>query len=1207
MPHTALLQALPDAAVLTDLSGVVRGWNDSATQLFGWSATEMIGLPLVERLPPSARAEVDEHLKQSVNGGEWDGEFQDYRKDGSRVWTATHLHPVRDAAGAITGILGVWRPLPQPRAGAAGRDPHDAYANDILDSMSAHIAVLDADGRIREVNRAWVRFGVANSLDGLAPPSTDVGTNYVRLCRACTGEKADEAESAADGIEEVLRGKRSFFVMEYPCDSPTETRWFAMHVTPLSTLGGGAVVAHYDITARKQAEMAVAAQNRRTELALNAAHMGVWSHDLRTGQVQWSSEVYKIYGVTGFDGTFEAWTRLVHPDDLSAMQARFHEALERRMPFTGEYRVVTPTGEVRWLSNVAYFECAPSGEVVSQLGTVQDITARKRSEWALTAYNQILELIAAGANLHKVLREVVHLVEEQLSGSLCSVLILDRATGRLRFGAGQSLPAEYNQAVDGVPVGPRAGSCGTAAFRKATVTVTDIATDPLWEDYRAVALRHGLRSCVSVPILSSGNVPGHERGEVIGTFALYNRTPGDFDRLTYAILTGAEELVRRAVQAEHGEGDGLRGESARIIEAAHLAGVAIEREHAGNAIRESEERFRAVFDSSPSAIFLKDLDGRYLFVNHATAAFFGVAKEDWAGKRARDLLPGDLAALCERCDRAVLAAQKLVEERIQCGMPDGREVVVLATHLLLRHADDTPYAICGILRDITELVAAQQEFERLWRYAPDPLCVVGFDGFFRQVNPAWSRLLGWTDAELLSRPYAELVHPEDRAGLEAVERRIRQGETLRGYEHRYRCRDGSYRWFSWNAIPVPENRVIYGITRDVTEEKRLAELFHQAQKMEAVGQLASGVAHDFNNLLTVINAYSELLLDEMPAEDPRRDSLTQVLGAGLRATELTSQLLAFSRKAIIKPTTLDINQVIESSARMLRRLIGEDVRMETKLSAVPPVKIDPGQLEQVFMNLAVNARDAMVSGGRLRITTEAVDLPEGTPSASGEVLRGRCVQVSVSDTGAGMPPEVRARIFEPFFTTKGPGKGTGLGLATVYGIVRQAGGGISVESEPGRGTTFRIVLPAVHATSIGPTTGVVSVAPRGVETVLVVEDERGVRNVACSILEIQGYAVLVAATGAEAVRIIAEHPGPIDLLLTDVVMPDLGGRALAEVVRRSRPEVRVLYMSGYTDDAVVRSGVASSTDWFVQKPFTPLTLARRVREVLDGPAASAGE
>ncbi len=1199
MPQNHLLQALPDAAILTDPSGVVRGWNDSATQLFGWSAAEMIGRPLVERFPPAAQGEVAEFIRQLAAGGEFDGEFHDYRKNGSRVWVEAHVHAVRDASGTITGILGVSRPISTDRAKAIERSRHDRYAADILNSMSAHVAVLGPDGRIREVNHAWKRFAEENTLGGTAPQSTDVGVDYVGLCRTCIGEMAVEAVSAADGIEEVLRGKRSYFVLEYPCDSPTETRWFAMHVTPISTRDGGVVVAHYNITDRKQAEMAVAAVKRRTELALSAAHMGVWMLDMTTTRIDWSPEVYKIVGVAEFEGTLEAWTRLVHPDDLPGMQARFNEALERRMPFAGEFRVIRPAGEIRWLANVCHFECAPSGEVVSVIGTVQDITTRKRSELALTAYNQILELIAAGAKLQQILEEVVRLVEEQLSGSLCSVLILDKATGRLRSGAGQSLPAEYNRAVDGVPVGPKSGSCGTAAFRKATVTVTDIATDPLWENYRELALRHGLRSCVSVPILSSGNVPGHDKGDVIGTFALYNRTPGDFDRLTYAILTGAEELVRRAVRAGQAENIGDVSESTRIIEAAYLAGVAIEREHAGNAIRESEERFRAVFDSAPSAIYVKDLQGRHLFVNEATATFFGVAKEYWIGMRSREILPEHLADICDHSDRAVLAAQNPVEERLTTRLLDGREVTVLATHMLLRHADGQPYAICGILRDITELVAAQREFERLWLHAPEPLSVSGSDGHLKRVNPAWSRLLGWTENELLSSPWSDLLHPDDIFRTAEAGRELAAGQSVHRFVNRYRCQNGTYRWFSWDCIPQPEESAIYGFARDVTEEKRLAELFHQAQKMEAVGQLASGVAHDFNNLLTVINGYTELLLSGLPAADSSRDYLTQVLDAGQRATELTSQLLAFSRKAIIKPKILDINQVIESSARMLRRLIGEDVLLETSLHAVPLVKVDPGQFEQVLMNLAVNARDAMPAGGRLSIITDVLAMPDEMPIDSEQFVRGPCVRLSISDTGTGIPPELRDRIFEPFFTTKGPGMGTGLGLATVYGIVAQAGGTIVVESEPGVGTTFRIMLPVVREQPAGPKSAVINVAPRGTETILIAEDEGTVRDVARVMLEIQGYKVLVAETGAEALRIASEYPDPIHLLLTDVVMPDFGGRAVAEGVRGQRPEVRVLYMSGYTDDAVIRSGVEAAQDWFIQKPFTPLSLARRVRDVLD--------
>lgn len=367
--------------------------------------------------------------------------------------------------------------------------------------------------------------------------------------------------------------------------------------------------------------------------------------------------------------------------------------------------------------------------------------------------------------------------------------------------------------------------------------------------------------------------------------------------------------------------------------------------------------------------------------------------------------------------------------------------------------------------------------------------------------------------------------------------------------------------------------------------------------MEAIGQLACGIAHDFNNLLTIINGYSEILLNT--AADSEREALTQVLEAGQRAAELTSQLLSFSRKAIIEPKILDVNQVVECSARMLRRLIGENVLLETNLAAIPYVKFDAGQLEQVFMNLAVNARDAMPDGGRLSIATEECNLSDRRAVEAGLHGNGSCVRVSVSDTGLGMSPEVKSRIFEPFFTTKGPGKGTGLGLATVYGMVQQAGGAILVESEPGAGTTFHMFLPAVTVASTGSSSAANTVAPRGTETILIAEDEKGVLDIARIILEIQGYTVLVAETGTAALRVAAEHPGPIHLLLTDMLMPDFGGRSLAETIRGQSSDIRVIYMSGYTDDADVRSSVESSREWFIQKPFTPLTLARRVREALD--------
>jgi two-component system cell cycle sensor histidine kinase/response regulator CckA len=380
-----------------------------------------------------------------------------------------------------------------------------------------------------------------------------------------------------------------------------------------------------------------------------------------------------------------------------------------------------------------------------------------------------------------------------------------------------------------------------------------------------------------------------------------------------------------------------------------------------------------------------------------------------------------------------------------------------------------------------------------------------------------------------------------------------------------------------------------------TERETLKEQYLQSQKMEAIGQLAGGVAHDFNNLLTVILGYSELLLSGMGDADRRRDLVEQMKRAGERAAGLTRQLLAFSRRQVLAPRVLDLNAVVADLEKMLRRIIGEDVTLETNLQpGLGPVKADPGQIEQVLINLAVNARDAMPTGGQLVLETRNVELDEAS------VRPGPHVLLAVSDTGHGMTPEIQARIFEPFFTTKEKGRGTGLGLATVYGIVQQLGGHIAVSSAPSRGTTFQVYLPRTReAAAPGKPSRSTAPAPRGSETVLLVEDEDAVRSLARLVLRQAGYRVLEAPGGDEALRVVGRHQGPIHLLVTDVVMPGQDGRQVAERLLGSHPGLKVLFLSGYTDDVVVRHGILEDQVHFLAKPYSPAVLAQKVREVLD--------
>jgi PAS domain S-box-containing protein len=475
------------------------------------------------------------------------------------------------------------------------------------------------------------------------------------------------------------------------------------------------------------------------------------------------------------------------------------------------------------------------------------------------------------------------------------------------------------------------------------------------------------------------------------------------------------------------------------------------------------------------------------------------------------------------------------------------------------------------------------------------------EGVITSWNPGAERLFGFSAHEVIGRPVSILVPPDRLEELGAAMERVRKGERVSPLETVRQHKDGTLVEVAVAVSPVrdEQGRLVgaSSIARDITDRKQLEEQFRQSQKLEAIGRLAGGIAHDFNNLLTAIMGYAEVVLNLLRPDDPAREMVTQIVRSGERAASLTRQLLAFSRKQLIAPQALDVNAIVRESGKLLRRLLGEDIEFITALHPdLGAVYADPGQLQQVLVNLAINARDAMPAGGRLTITTARAELGEGHPG----VPPGFYALLAVGDTGCGMTPEVQRYVFEPFFTTKGVGKGTGLGLATVYGIVKQGGGHIEVESEPGKGSLFRVYLPCADV-PIPASDSVREPAParRGTETVLLVEDEDAVRSLGGRALRGMGYTVLEAGHGVEALRVAEGHRGLIHLLATDVVMPHLSGRQLAERLLPLHPEMKVLYLSGYTDDAVVRHGVRQAEVHFLQKPFTSDTLAQTVREVLD--------
>ena len=515
-----------------------------------------------------------------------------------------------------------------------------------------------------------------------------------------------------------------------------------------------------------------------------------------------------------------------------------------------------------------------------------------------------------------------------------------------------------------------------------------------------------------------------------------------------------------------------------------------------------------------------------------------------------------------------------------------------------------------------ELVHSEARFRALVERNADMIALLTADGTALYVSPAAGQCLGGRPEDYVGTALFDRVHADDRDTLRReVSRLIGDPSGSIRAEFRVTHKDRSIRWLEGtvtNLLADPAVNAVVGNFRDITEHKaseatlrRTEDQLRQAQKMEAIGNLAGGVAHDFNNLLSVILGYSTMLAQDMTPSDPRRADLMEIENAGQRAVNLTRQLLAFGRQQILQPRVVDLNDVIAGMANMLRRLIGENIELAVLPgAALGRVLVDPGQVEQVIMNLSVNSRDAMPDGGKLTIETSNVELDSKYASAHFGATPGPHVMLAVTDTGTGMDRATQARMFEPFFTTKEKGKGTGLGLATVFGIVRQSGGNVWVYSEPGRGTTFKVYLrccdpnAAAAAVSVSPPA---TSAQRGTETVLLVEDEESVRVLARTVLRRYGYHVLEAQSGGDALLICEQHTAAIHIMVTDVVMPRMSGRQLADRLRSVRPDMKILYMSGYTDNSIVHHGVLDSGVAFLQKPITPEALAHKVREVLDSP------
>ena len=904
---------------------------------------------------------------------------------------------------------------------------------------------------------------------------------------------------------------------------------------------GAAAIAR-DVTERKRAEQALHESEERYRSLVEAAPDVIFTVSAEDGSLTSLNPAFEtLTGWSRAEWLGRPFVGMVHPDDLPVAVERFQKALRGETHPPHELRVLCKSGEylVGEFTSTSHVK---DGKVVGQLGIARDITDRKRADEALRESEELY-------------RSVVTSVAE-------GIMLVDR--------------------------GGAIVACNRSAERILGLTTEELigrtAADPRWQ-----------------AIHEDGSpLPGEN---FPGMAAL--RTGKPQSNLYMGVHKPNGSLawtIANSVPIFHA------GDGAPYVVVTSFADIT-ERKRAEEALIEERYLLHTLMDNLPDAIYFKDRESRFTRTNKAHAKQFGLSHHAQAvGKTDFDFFTAEHAQPAYNDEQEIIrTGQPVVNKEERETWPDGRVTWVSTTKMPLRDAHGNIIGTFGVSRDITQHKQAEAEHARLVtaiEQSAEAVVITNTTGGIEYVNPAFTRITGYGREEVLGQnPRILKSDKQDPEFYQQLWATILNGQIWHG-ELINRRKDGSLYTEEMNIAPV-RNQVgeithFIATKQDVTEHKQLEQQLIQAQKMEAVGRLAGGVAHDFNNLLTIINGYAQLLIEPISPQDPRRGHLKEILMAGERAASLTRQLLAFSRRQVLEPRVLNLNSVLADVAKMLRRLIGEDVELVSTLKPdLGRVKVDPGQIEQVIMNLAVNARDAMPQGGKLFIETSNVEIDANYARRHSPMMPGKYVMVAVSDTGCGMDLETQAHAFEPFFTTKEKGHGTGLGLATVYGIVKQSGGFIWVYSAPGHGSTFKIYLPFIEEAlpTAEPAEAPAELA-KGSETVLVVEDERGVRSLVCEALASHGYKVLEAAGAASALEISERYTEPIHLLLTDVVMPQTGGKELAKGFSTLHPETKVLYMSGYTDDAIVRHGILEGGTSFLQKPFLPQALLAKIHEVL---------
>ena len=748
------------------------------------------------------------------------------------------------------------------------------------------------------------------------------------------------------------------------------------------------------------------------------------------------------------------------------------------------------------------------------------------------------------------------------------------------------------------------GPAGTAIRENRICVIADTASDPQFVLWREAALERGYSAVIALPLRVGGLA--------FGVLAIYSEQVGSFESSEVELLTEMANNLSFGITAIRSQEEGRRATAA---------------------LKDAERRYRQLVEQVPAISYIAEPgeSGRFHYISPQVEYILGFTPQEWmANDRSwvNVLHPEDVAKTIAAEHRR---EGELYRVEYRALARDGRVVWLRDDAVFVRDVETGKLLMRGLLLDITERKSAEEalrESEERYRafveqssegifrmeYDPPVPCHLPASqqlelglkhGYLAECNDALARMYGRESArEMIGKPLSEFLVLHDPVTQEFMENYIRSGYRITDQESREVDEQGQKKILRNTMMgTVIDGQWVrtWGISRDVTARMHLEEQLRNAQQLEAIGRLAGGVAHDFNNILSIIMGHGELLLAAVGKDEHARNGLEQIRRAADRAASLTQQLLAFSRKQVLQPKVLDLNEAVADVQKMLSRVIGEDIELIARLHpSLVPVKADPGQVEQVLMNLAINARDAMPHGGKLTMETSNLEVSEEL-APDLDLIPGRYVMLRVMDSGHGMDAGTLPHIFEPFFTTKPMGKGTGLGLATVYGIVKQSGGSIQVESEAGRGTTFRIYLPAAEGVlRKRQETRTSEEVAGGSETILLAEDEADLRELARIFLEGYGYRVLEAPSAEQAIRTADKFAGPIDLLLTDVIMPGMSGAQLAENILSKRPRTRIVYMTGYTDDMVVQHKVLEPGVNLLQKPFNRTDLALKVRSTLDG-------